>query len=343
MPPTKPFTLYVCLFICLVHLTACGHSSSSSNRDHVFQTVLSDIRLGDGVPINLALSIRWKVESAPLFYEQFSSLGAYDSIMLIPRGRELVSKLSNTYPSVDSVFTTQREPYIRDLKQNLLQNLGEEGVQIKEIIVSDIYFPKTFTDAMEQIGLRERELEQIRLRNIIALEEAEAKRKKAKANGTVTIEEAKVEGQVAEINAQTERKKRLTKLAEAETEAQVIEKQALAEARKIQVLADAELEKRRNLNNLDVDQKRNLLTVDTDNQVSLAGLYQRNPVFASFLVNKELASNIQIAVVPPGTDASMVNGLIQNNLQENLAQPIPNFIDNPQNQENEEDNDDEDY
>ncbi|MGB0930424.1 MAG: SPFH domain-containing protein [Chitinophagales bacterium] len=310
------FTLYACLAACLLQFCSCTHQSNNPNHDHVYQTTLRDIRLGDGVPINLALSIRWKIDDSALFYSQFQSMGMYDSVMLVPRGRELASKLSNVYSSVDSVFTTQREPYIKDLKQRLMSGLGEEGVDIKEIIVSDIYFPKTFTNAMEQIGLRERELEQIRLKNIIDLENAEADRKKAKAEGTVTIEEAKVEGEVAEINAQTERKRRLSKLAQAETEAQVIEKQAQAEARKIQVLAEAELEKRRNLNNLDVDQKRNLLGVDKDNQVTLAGLYQTNPVFASFLVNKEMASKIQIAVVPPNTDISNLSGLIQTDLQQ---------------------------
>ncbi|MEZ4884329.1 MAG: SPFH domain-containing protein [Chitinophagales bacterium] len=338
------FTIYVCLAACVLQFWACTRYSSTANRDHVFQTTLKDVRLGDGVPINLVLSIRWKIDDASLFYDQFNSLGAYDSLMLIPRGRELAGKLSNTYSSVDSVFTTQREPYIRDLKQRLLGGLGEDGVEIKEIIVSDIYFPKTFTDAMEQIGLRERELEQIRLKNILDLEQAEAKRKKAKAEGTVTIEEAKVEGEVAEINAQIERKKRLTKLAEAETEAQVIEKKALAEARRIQVLADAELEKRRDLNNLDVDQKRNLLTVDKDNQVNLAGLYQTNPVFASFLVNKELASKIQIAVVPPNTDISTLSGLIQTDLQQTATGPVYNLdIENQKRNLENQNEDEEDY
>lgn len=337
------FTLCVCLAACLLQFCACTHQSNNPNRDHVYQTTLRDIRLGDGVPINLALSIRWKIDDSDLFYSQFQSMGMYDSVMLVPRGRELASKLSNVYSSVDSVFTTQREPYIKDLKQRLMSGLGEEGVDIKEIIVSDIYFPKTFTNAMEQIGLRERELEQIRLKNIIDLENAEAERKKAKAEGTVTIEEAKVEGEVAEINAQTERKRRLSKLAEAETEAQVIEKRALAEARKIQVLANAELEKRRNLNNLDVDQKRSLLGVEKDNQVTLAGLYQTNPVFASFLVNKEMASKIQIAVVPPNTDISNLSGLIQTDLQQTATGSTYNIdvenqksdLDNPN--ENEED------
>ena len=46
-----------------------------------------------------------------------------------------LAKIKETYPSVDSVFTTQRETYIKDLKRTLIGDLGEEGVQIKEIIV----------------------------------------------------------------------------------------------------------------------------------------------------------------------------------------------------------------
>jgi len=46
----------------------------------------------------------------------------------------------------------------------------------------------------------------------------------------------------------------------------------------------------------------------------MAKLCTSNPEYANFLVNKEIASKIQIAVLPSGTNGSMVDNLLQNSL-----------------------------
>jgi hypothetical protein len=42
-----------------------------------------------------------------------------------------------------------------------------------------------------------------------------------------------------------------------------------------------------------------------------AKVYAANPAYASFLVNKELASKVQIAVLPLGTDSGVLGNIIQ--------------------------------
>jgi len=231
----------------------------------------------------------------------------------MPRGREIAAQVSNTYPSVDSVFTSYREYYIKSIKDKLKTDLGESGITIKEVILSDIIFPSTFTNAMEQIAMKERELEEIRQKNISDIESANARKELAKANGDAEIEEAKVEGEVAKINAQIEKNKRLSKLAQAKTEADVLEIQAKAEARKMELLTNAELAKQRKLYNLDFAR-------DT----TFARLYTTNPKYATFLINRELASKVNIALVPLGTDQNMLSPLIQQSLSPN-NQPTINL------------------
>jgi patatin-like phospholipase/acyl hydrolase len=41
------------------------------------------------------------------------------------------------------------------------------------------------------------------------------------------------------------------------------------------------------------------------------GVYAANPAYASFLVNRELASKVQIAVLPLGTDSGVLGNIIQ--------------------------------
>jgi len=51
------------------------------------------------------------------------------------------------------------------------------------------------------------------------------------------------------------------------------------------------------------------MTVARDHET--AKVYAANPAYASFLVNKELASKVQIAVLPLGTDSGVLGNIIQ--------------------------------
>ena len=46
----------------------------------------------------------------------------------------------------------------------------------------------------------------------------------------------------------------------------------------------------------------------------LAALTAGNPAYAAFLVNRELASKVQIAVLPLGTESGVLGNIIQHSL-----------------------------
>ena len=128
-------------------------------RDKVHKNVLLDIRLGDGVPLNLVVSVRWKITDIENFPKQFSSIDTFNMLILRPRSLELAKMTSNTFTSVDSVFSTQRNAYISAIKERLKEGLEEPGMEIREIILSDVVFPKKYTIAMEEASLKQRQLE----------------------------------------------------------------------------------------------------------------------------------------------------------------------------------------
>ena len=286
-------------FLCGVLLfTSCQNGQTNElGKDQVFQKTFQNIRLGDGVPLSLQISVRWNVQNSSKFLSQFPNPGAYDSLILEPRERELLNDIANDYMSVDSVFTIQRTFFIQDIKKELKGNLGEDGIAIKEIIVSDIIFPSTFTTAMEQVSLKERQLDAIRLEKMSDLEKAKANEETAKANGKVKIEEARAEGEIARMNAQIEQQKRRVQLEEAETEIKVMEAKAKSEVNQLKLMEAAKLENERNAYAL-------YYTRDT----ALARIYTKNPVYARYLINKELASKVQVAIIPPHTE---VNSLLE--------------------------------
>ena len=296
-------------------------------HDQVEPLSFTKIRLGDGVPLGLNVSFRWKVEKPKQFFGQFPTEQHFAQSVLLPRATEILRRVSNTYPSVDSIFFSHRERYISQVKSRLLEEAGEEGVQIKEVIVSNILFPKAFTEAMEKEGLRQQELARIEQQNVIDIAAADAQRKKAKADGQVAVAEAEAEGRLQDIKAQTEKSRRQSELAKAETESQIIKRKAVAEAEKQRLLAKADLEKQQDLKKLelekerermqiDVERQEELARLDFDNQLELARLCQENPTYASFLVNKELASKVEIAVLPAGNDVGVLGGFLKGGLKD---------------------------
>ena len=59
-----------------------------------------------------------------------------------------------------------------------------------------------------------------------------------------------------------------------------------------------ETQKQKDLVELGIEKQRLEAEVDREIQLELAKMLQNNPTYASFLVNKELASKVEIAVFP---------------------------------------------
>lgn len=310
--------------IALLAINACQQPQNTNLelRDQLFQSNLQSVRLGDGVPLDLNVSIRWRIDDVVLFHTQFAHPTSFDTLILAPRSKELANKIANPYTSIDSVFGPWRQRFIEDLKNTFAAELGEPGVSIEEVIIPEIHFPKTYTNALEASGMKERELEAIRERNDVAIAAAAADKKKATAQGEIAIEKARMEGKLQKIQANTEEIRRKTELAKAETARQVKEKQSYAEARKAQLMAEADVTKVRALKKAEADHKRELEMIEVekkraydkagiDKELEIAKICATNPTYASYMVNKELASKVQIAVLPSNMDGNLFGELMR--------------------------------
>lgn len=303
-----------------------SHLDSLTIRDQMDFFVFNDILLGDGVPIGVKLAIRWKITEPELVLSQFNSIAEFRNNILKTRGRELMNEAFNEFESVDSVFSTQRQVFIGRIKEIIDNRLGEAGVVMKEVICEQIFFPKTYTTAMEQVGLQRQEMERINQATILAVAKAEADKKQAEANAKVDIAKAKAADQVEKIKGETEKSRRTSQLAAAETEKQIAYKKAQSEAERLELLAKTELVKRRDLKKLDIQHERDQIQLEVEKkkkidmadfevQMELAKVFQQNPIYASYLVNKEMASKVKIAVLPTGSDPNVFGNL--------LSQTIP--------------------
>ena len=75
-----------------------------------------------------------------------------------------------------------------------------------------------------------------------------------------------------------------------------------------------------------VSRQKQWHTFNFGRDTSLAKMYSEHPTYANYLINKELASKVKVAIIPPHTNA---NSILQ--------------LDNEQNISNEEDDFDEEY
>ncbi len=312
---TTQFMVAIAIVTAVVTISSCGEKKAKAvkvSKDYVHNTILRKVRLGDGIPLAINLSVRWKIEDYANFSTQFASANQFDSLILSPRKFELANNVSNTYLNVDTLFNSQRQEFITDLKSYIKNNLGEEGITIKEVIVSDIIFPKTFLDSKEKIALQEQEMETIRKQSAINVERAEANKLQTLADGQVAMKQAEVEAKVQKIKAETEKSVRASRLAKAETQKQVDKLKAQADATRKKLLAKARLEEKTDLKDLDIKKKDQMAQMEFNNDMRMAKLCTDNPTYATYMVNKELASKVQIAVLPSGQDASVFNGLLGN-------------------------------
>lgn len=280
------------------------------SRDFVHNCILNKVRLGDGIPLAIDLSVRWNIEDYEAFQKQFSNANEFDSLVLMPRKLELANNVSNDFDNVDTLFNTQRHQYITALKSYIKANLGEKGITIKEVIISDIIFPRSYLDSKEKLAMQEQELQTIRKRSIMNIERAKAAKRQAEADGVVSMTKAEVNAKIQRINAETEKSIRATRLAKAETEKQVSKLQAEAQAVKKKLMAKARLEEKTDLKNLEINKQNEIAKMQFDNDLRMAKLCSDNPVYATYMVNKELASKVQIAVLPNNQDASVFSNLL---------------------------------
>ncbi|MCT4625327.1 MAG: SPFH domain-containing protein [Schleiferiaceae bacterium] len=196
----------------LTLLTSC-EKKEVLRQQVITKSVLTDVRLADGIPLKISLSTRWVVEDMEDFTIQFTNTSKYDSLILLPKQFELANAVSINYPSVDSVFTIQRQAFIAELKTHLIANLSDNGISVNDIIVSNIEFPANYTQAKELLAMQEQELVRIQQQSIIDSVNAIANKQRALAQGDVNIEQAKINAELEKINAETEKSRRASALA----------------------------------------------------------------------------------------------------------------------------------
>jgi regulator of protease activity HflC (stomatin/prohibitin superfamily) len=268
---------------------------------------IEQVRLHDGVPLVINADLHWQVSDQAIFGRYHAAPDSFPKWIMLPRAQEVLREYAHNFHSVDSVFFAQRTFFLKGAKQSLIESMQKDGVLVNDVLITSVEFPQSYVSAMEAAGLQRQEMERIKRQTAIAIAEAEGERKKTEAKAQIEIAQEIANAKVRDIQASTENKRRESELNRAETEVQLEAKKTITAAERQRQLDKVELEKVAGQNDLVVQKTQKLDQAEIDRNRELAKVYQEHPEYANFVVNKELAGKVSIAVVPPGQDQTVLN------------------------------------
>lgn len=272
---------------------------------------IAHIRLYDGVPLGMDFDLRWRVEDPTVFQHFHTTADSIPTKIILPRAEETLRNFAHGFHSVDSVFFIQREYFIQSAKKRLMADLRQDGIVVSAMLLRTLNFPQTYVAAMEAAGLQRQEMERIKRQTAIAVAEAEGERRKTEALSRIQIAQEEANARVRDIQASAETRRRAAELDRAETEVQIEGKKAVIAAERQRQMDKAELDKMAQLNELNQQKNRQSNETELTRNRELAKVYQDNPAYAQFVVNRELAAKVNIAVVPTGLEQGVLGRFLE--------------------------------
>jgi regulator of protease activity HflC (stomatin/prohibitin superfamily) len=291
-------------------------------RDQVFTTAASDdpksnpkaraevlkIQTKEGLPLGLAVSIRYRLDPKRLAYIHANMSQPVDQ-ELVPA--VVASVFRQIVPGylVRDVFAGMREEVRQRAAEAITRKLAADGVLVKEIMLRDVQLPPEYAKGLESLLLKEQENDrlsvdlEIKQKQVHSAElEAEADKARrvtgAEAEAAVVVLQAKAQADAMQHTLPLKQKQieqsRLE--AEARKESTVKNAEAMAEAKVID--SKAELEKRKMMSEADGDHIRVVAAADAERMKSEAQVLKQNPLLIQKIIAERLSDKVQIMMVP---------------------------------------------
>jgi regulator of protease activity HflC (stomatin/prohibitin superfamily) len=291
-------------------------------RDQVFTTAASDdpksdpkaraevlkIQTKEGLPLGLAVSIRYRLDPKRLAYLHANMAQPVDQ-ELVPA--VVASVFRQIVPGylVRDVFAGMREEVRQRASDAITRKLGADGVLVKEIMLRDIQLPPEYAKGLESLLLKEQENDRLSVELEIKQKEVHSAELEAEADKARRVTGAEAEAAVVVLQAKAQadamqhtlplKQKQIEQSrleAEARKEATVKNAEAMAEAKVID--SKAELQKRKLMSEADGDHIRVVAAADAERMKSEAQVLTQNPLLIQKIIAERLSDKVQIMMVP---------------------------------------------
>ena len=262
----------------------------------------------EGLNIGLAVTVRYRLDPNKLASVQAHMPQPIDKELVPPVVASAWRELAPQY-TVREIFSTKREDVRSRASAIITRKLGEDGIVVEEVMLSDIQLPEEYAKGLEGLLLKEQEddqlgvvtdiqQKQVRIAELQAEAEAVQKVKAAEGDAQSRVVEAKGEADAMQYTLPLKQKQiEQSKLeAEARKEATIENAEAGAQAKVID--SKAELARRNMMADAEASRVRLMASADAERMTSEAALLNKSPLLINKIIAERLSDKIQVVMVP---------------------------------------------
>ena len=275
----------------------------------------------EGLSLGLAITVRYRLDPRRLDYIQSHLPQPIETELVPPIVASAWRELAPGY-TVRDIFSAKREEVRQRAADSITQQLGADGIVVKEVMLRDIQLPPEYAKGLENLLLKEQQndqlgveteihAKQVRISELDAEAQKVAQVKGAEGNAQVKVLEAKGEADAMQYTLPLKQKQiEQTRLeAEARKESTIKGAEAAAEAKVID--SKAEMERRKFLADAEANRIRVTAAADSERMKLEAAALKQNPLLINKIVAEKLSDKIQLVMVPTDSKFFFANDVFK--------------------------------
>ncbi len=290
-------------------------------RDHLFTTGVAEegakpglqrnglsVQSREGLNIGLAVTVRYRLDPNKLASVQAHMPQPVDKELVPPVVASAWRELAPAY-TVQEIFSTKREEVRAKASEVITRKLGEDGIFVEEVMLSDIQLPAEYAKGLEGLLLKEQEddqlgvvtdiqQKQVRIAELQAEADAVQKVKAAEGEAQSRVVEARGEADAMQYTLPLKEKQIEQSKLEAEAHKETTIQNAEAEAEAKVIDSRAELQRRNLLADAEASRVRLMAAANAERMTSEAALLNKSPLLINKIVAERLSDKIQVLMVP---------------------------------------------
>jgi regulator of protease activity HflC (stomatin/prohibitin superfamily) len=296
---------------------------TESKKDDKLTTKAEPLKVQskEGLSIGLAITVRYRLDPKRLDYIQSHLPQPIETELVPPIVASAWRELAPNY-TVRDIFSAKREEVRERAAASITQQLGVDGIVVKEVMLRDIQLPPEYAKGLENLLLKEQQDDQLTVETDIHQKQVRISELDAEAQKVAQVKGAEGEAQVRVLQAKGEadamqytlplKQKQIeqTRLeAEARKESTIKGAEASAEAKVID--SKAEMERRKYLADAEANRIRVTAAADSERMKLEAAALKQNPLLINKIVAEKLSDKIQLVMVPTDSKFFFANDVFK--------------------------------
>jgi regulator of protease activity HflC (stomatin/prohibitin superfamily) len=276
----------------------------------------------EGLNIGLAVTVRYRLDPNKLDSVQAHMPQPVDKELVPPVVASAWRELTPEY-TVREIFSSRREEVRSRAATIITRKLGNDGIVVEEVMLSEIQLPEEYAKGLEGLLLKEQQddqmgvetdmqQKQVRIAELQAEAEEAQKVKQAEGDAQSKVVEAKGEADAMQYTLPLKQKQIEQSKLEAEARKEATIQNAEADAQAKVIDSKAELERRNLLADAEASRVRLMAKANAERMTSEAELLNKSPLLINKIVAERLSDKIQVVMVPSDGKFFFANDVFKN-------------------------------